>query len=169
MWPRTLSTVALSTALGTHFFIVEVSSLVSPHSTHPLSVAPSPMKQICRFRHEPVPKNRRMIRSPVTAVASYGPPLGDLQSVPKDDTFCPMGFLREVIAAPVPPADCNRFDGIGKETGGVWRSRVMGLLPSTVRKKYRHGGYVSLMIYVLLVVPGVSYTIFTLSWAFNWR
>ena len=92
-------------ALGTHYFIVGVSSLVSP---------PSPIKQACRFGHGLVPKNRRMIRSPVTAVASNGPPLDNLQPVPKDDTFRPMGFLREVIAAPVPPADCNRFDGIGK-------------------------------------------------------
>ena len=156
MLPRILSSVGLATALGTHFFIVGVSSLVSPPSTHPLSVAPSPTKQAYRFQYGLVPMNRRMIRPSVTAEASCGPSLDDLQPVPKDDTFRPMGLLREVIAAPVPPADCNRFDGIGKETGGVWRSRVMGLLPSTVRKRTQHGGYVSLMIYVLLMVPGVS-------------
>ena len=73
--------------------------------------------------------------SPKTAVTSIGSPLDDSYFVPKDDTFRPVGSLRELFAAPVPPADCKRFDGIGKQTGGVWRSRVMGLVPSTVRKR----------------------------------
>ena len=82
-----------------------------------------------------MPKRRWMMCSPKTAVAAYGSPLNGSRLVPKDDTFRPVGFLRELTAAPVPPEDCKRFDGIGKKTGGVWRSRVMGLLPSTVRKK----------------------------------
>ena len=135
MWPRVLSTIALSTALGTHFFIVGVSSLISPPSTHPLSVPPSPMKQACRFQYRLVPKKKRMIPSPVTAVASYGPPLDDLQPVPEDDTFRPIGFLRELIAAPVPPADCNRFDGIGKETGGVLAFAGDGIAPKHGKKE----------------------------------
>ena len=82
-----------------------------------------------------MPKRRWMMCSPKTAVPAYWSPLNGSRLVPNDDTFRPVGFLRELTAAPVPPEDCKRFDGIGKKTGGVWRSRVMGLLPSTVRKR----------------------------------
>lgn len=52
---------------------------------------------------------------------------------PKDETFSPRGSLVELLAAPVPPPSCGRFDGVGKITGGIWRSRVLGFMPSTVR------------------------------------
>ena len=131
MWRLVLATLGLSNVLGVQFCIGRVSSLVSLHYTAPRSVAHG--TRACRFGPKLGSKSRRAMRPALTAVASSEPSFDDLCTVPKDDTFNPVGFVREVIAAPVPPANCNRFDGLGKKTGGIWRSRVMGFLPSMVR------------------------------------
>lgn len=55
---------------------------------------------------------------------------------PQDDTFSPLSTVRELLAAPEYPAGSQRYDGIGQETGGIWRTRVFGFLPSTVRCTY---------------------------------
>ena len=131
MWRLVLATLGLSKVLGVQFYIGRVSSLVSLHYTTPRSIAHR--TRACRFGPELGSKSRRTMRSALTAVASSKPSSDDLKTVPKDNTFNPVGFLREVIAAPVPSTYGNRFDTIGKKTGGIWRSRVMGFPPSTVR------------------------------------
>lgn len=133
MWRRIFAAVGLSSVLGAHFLIVGVSSFLFPHSTTQLSL--TPVTRSRRFGPGHVSECRWMMYSPEKAVSSYGSPVNEPHLVPKDGTFHPVGSLQEFIAAPVPPADCKRFDGIGKKTGGVWRSRVMGLVPSTVRKR----------------------------------
>lgn len=51
---------------------------------------------------------------------------------PQDETFSPLAIVQEILAAPEYPVGSQRYDGIGQETGGVWRSRVFGFLPCTV-------------------------------------
>lgn len=52
---------------------------------------------------------------------------------PKDETFTPIATLRELLAAPESPVGSQRYDGIGRQTGGIWRTRVIGIISSTVR------------------------------------
>ena len=54
---------------------------------------------------------------------------------PVDETYSLFGTVRELLAAPVPPPKARRYDGVGSETGGVWRSRVLGILPRTVSSR----------------------------------
>ena len=64
------------------------------------------------------------------------PPSEDLvQLPPVDETYSLFGAVRELLAAPVPPLKARRYDGVGSETGGVWRSRVLGILPRTVSSR----------------------------------
>ncbi|CAM9885429.1 unnamed protein product [Ectocarpus sp. 4 AP-2014] len=52
---------------------------------------------------------------------------------PWEETSNPIATAREMLAAPDAPEDTpNRFDGVGGSSGGIWRSRVYGLLPATV-------------------------------------
>ncbi|CAM9217969.1 unnamed protein product [Ectocarpus sp. 8 AP-2014] len=52
---------------------------------------------------------------------------------PWDETSNPIATVREMLAAPdAPEGTANRFDGVGGSSGGIWRSRVYGLLPATV-------------------------------------
>lgn len=51
---------------------------------------------------------------------------------PRDETFGPLAVIREALAAPGLPEGAKRFDRIGRETGGIWRSRILGFLPATV-------------------------------------
>lgn len=71
--------------------------------------------------------------SETAAQDTSGSPLSGNPLPPKDETFSPQGSLFELLEAPVPPQSCGRFDGVGKKTGGIWRSRVLGFMPSTVR------------------------------------
>ena len=52
---------------------------------------------------------------------------------PKDDTYeSPVAFLRELRSSLSPSEGLSRYDRIGKATGGIWRSKVLGILPATV-------------------------------------
>ena len=52
---------------------------------------------------------------------------------PGDETWSSVGAaIEELLAAPEYPQGTQRYDGIGKATGGIWRSRVLGIVPSTV-------------------------------------
>lgn len=51
---------------------------------------------------------------------------------PWDDTFTLVGRVRELLAAPECADSWKRYDGIGRETGGIWRSNAIGILPTTV-------------------------------------
>lgn len=51
---------------------------------------------------------------------------------PQDGTFSPLAIVQEILAASEYPVGSQRYDRIGQETGGVWRSRVFGFLPCTV-------------------------------------
>lgn len=51
---------------------------------------------------------------------------------PQDESFGPIASVRELLSAPEYPEGSQRYDGIGQETGGIWRSKVLGLVPSTV-------------------------------------
>lgn len=52
---------------------------------------------------------------------------------PKDETYdSPLSALRELRAAPDLPEGADRYDRIGLETGGVWRSKRYGFVPATV-------------------------------------
>ncbi|CAM9562186.1 unnamed protein product [Ectocarpus sp. 12 AP-2014] len=52
---------------------------------------------------------------------------------PWDETSNLIATVHEMLAAPDAPEDTpNRFDGVGGSSGGIWRSRVYGLLPATV-------------------------------------
>lgn len=65
-------------------------------------------------------------------------PLVDLPDKlpPQDESFGPIASVRELLSAPEYPEGSQRYDGIGQETGGIWRSKVLGLVPSTV--SYMH-------------------------------
>lgn len=53
---------------------------------------------------------------------------------PWDETSNPIATVREMLAAPDALEDTpNRFDGVGGSSGRIWRTRVYGLLPATVR------------------------------------
>lgn len=55
---------------------------------------------------------------------------------PKDETFdSPMSALRELLAAPDIPEGADRYDRIGLETGGIWRSKRYGFVPVTVSQQ----------------------------------
>ncbi|CAN0199139.1 unnamed protein product [Ectocarpus fasciculatus] len=54
---------------------------------------------------------------------------------PKDETFNPILAAREVLRGLDVPEDANRYERIGKANGGIWRSKVLGLLPATVGGK----------------------------------
>ena len=54
---------------------------------------------------------------------------------PVDKTYSLFGTVRELLAAPVPPLKARRYDGVGSETGGVWCSRVLGILPRSVNSR----------------------------------
>lgn len=52
---------------------------------------------------------------------------------PKDGSFGIRGTIKELLAAPQPPVGGDkRYDEIGLETGGIWRTKALGILPSTV-------------------------------------
>lgn len=54
---------------------------------------------------------------------------------PSDETFdSPISALRELLAAPDLPEGADRYDRIGRETGGIWRSKRYGFVPCTVRR-----------------------------------
>ncbi|CAM9505117.1 unnamed protein product [Ectocarpus sp. 4 AP-2014] len=53
---------------------------------------------------------------------------------PRDETFDPISAAREVLHGLDVPEDANRYDKIGNTNGGIWRSRVFGFLPTTVRR-----------------------------------
>lgn len=52
---------------------------------------------------------------------------------PRDESFTPIATLRELLAAPESPVGSQRYDGIGQLTGGIWRTKVIGIIASTVR------------------------------------
>lgn len=53
---------------------------------------------------------------------------------PGDETWSSVGaMVNELLTAPEYPEGTQRYDGIGRVTGGIWRSRVLGIVPSTVR------------------------------------
>ena len=52
---------------------------------------------------------------------------------PIDGTFSsPLAALKELLAAPALPAGTARYDKIGLKTGGIWRTKLYGVLPCTV-------------------------------------
>ena len=53
---------------------------------------------------------------------------------PKDDTYerFPLAILREWGLIPRPVDGSGRYDRIGKTTGGIWRTKLLGLTPVTV-------------------------------------
>lgn len=52
---------------------------------------------------------------------------------PGDETWSSVGaMVNELLTAPEYPEGTQRYDGIGRITGGIWRSRVLGIVPSTV-------------------------------------
>lgn len=52
---------------------------------------------------------------------------------PKDVTFSsPIAAFREMRAAPELPTGPSRYDKIGLETGGIWRTKRYGFVPCTV-------------------------------------
>lgn len=86
-----------------------------------------------------------------------GSPLPGNPLPPKDETFSPQGSLFELLAAPVPPPSCGRFDGVGKRTGGIWRSRVLGFMPSTVRSSGPDGRCLKLYVIVNLTENSIYF------------
>lgn len=51
---------------------------------------------------------------------------------PWDETSTLVGKVRELLGAPDSPYAWERYDAIGKTTGGIWQSNCMGFLPTTV-------------------------------------
>ena len=57
----------------------------------------------------------------------------DLPLPPRDETFNPIQAVKELLAAPDVVEDAERFDRVGRLSGGIWRSIIIGFIPSTVR------------------------------------
>lgn len=51
---------------------------------------------------------------------------------PRDESFSAMGGFEELLSVSEYPDAVQRYGGVGRETGGIWRSQVRGLVPSTV-------------------------------------
>lgn len=105
----------------------------------PTAATPLSMSSKVRARELPAPRTRReTILAPPTirdeedtgGAAALPVPL---PQPPKDDTYSIRGRIREMRASGAVPRGVNRYDGIGKKTGGIWRSRLVGFVPSTVR------------------------------------
>lgn len=52
---------------------------------------------------------------------------------PWDDTVTLVGKARELLTAPDGEHSWKRYDEIGQDTGGTWRSNAVGFVPTTVR------------------------------------
>lgn len=58
----------------------------------------------------------------------------ELLEPPKDDTFTVRGALNEFrTSVEASPQRARKFEVLGGKTGGIWRSRILGFLPATVR------------------------------------
>lgn len=81
---------------------------------------------------------RRQTKQPA---AAEGAADGTMQTTsegplpPSDETLSsPLAALQEMRAAPALPEGSERYDKIGLDTGGVWRTKRYGFVPCTVRK-----------------------------------
>lgn len=73
---------------------------------------------------------------PRVAAVDNAPKETDLPLPPKDETFTPLQAIKELLASPDVVEDAGRYDRVGRLTGGVWRSIIIGFIPSTVRAAY---------------------------------
>lgn len=62
--------------------------------------------------------------------ADSSPPASMLP--PWDDTISPIIAVKELQAAPNNVEGSQRYDTVGRKSGGIWRTRVLGIISSTV-------------------------------------
>lgn len=74
---------------------------------------------------------REESRRTLQSAAATSPPRKDAFP-PTDETYTLIGVIQELLARPNIPAGAQRYDGVGRETGGIWRTRFMGFIPQTV-------------------------------------
>ena len=72
-------------------------------------------------------------RAALPRSATSDPPGGEGLLPPRDETFNPLAVLRELNAAPDVLPGSERYDRVGRLSGGIWKSLVIGFIPSTVR------------------------------------
>lgn len=88
-------------------------------------VAPSPHLVIGKVAA--VQKNNQQTHHVVPSTSSE-----EVQLPPKDGSFGLIGTVRHLLALPDVPKNAKKYDRIGHETGGIWRSAMMGVEACTV-------------------------------------
>ena len=129
MWK--LNTSTLVTLLGA-FAPFRVVSLVG---VAPSSMYGTSMTHGSGFKRKGLSRLSVARVSPAVSFNPLPPSKDPVRLPPVDETYSLFGTVRELLAAPVPPSKARRYDGVGSETGGVWRSRVLGILPRTVSSR----------------------------------